>query len=197
MARCALPVTRGPFGYDQGHGDPGASHRDPALDHADGRREDPRADGRGARRRHDGVARRDPGRRLLRLPVRPRVRHGRRRKATWSSRSRASPSSSTPSASRTSRAPRSTSSRGSRSPGSRSTTRTPPPRAAAATPSRWKRARRATTPPLPRPAAAAPAARTEPVRSVALMSGFSRTSGLPHGSPDRPTPCDTLSQGRR
>ena len=127
--------------------------------HADRRGEDPRADGRGARRRHDGAARRDPGRRLLGLPVRPRLRHpGGRGRPRARARGRQR-SSSIRSASRTSRARRSTSSTGCRSPASRSTTRTPRRRAAAGTPSRWKRAPR-----MPRTrtsAAAAPAAPTE------------------------------------
>ena len=171
----ALPVRRRPFGYDQWHGDQRAPDRHPALDHAGSGREDPRADGRGAGRRHDGAARGDPGRRLLRFPVRPRVRHpggGRRSRARARGRQRRRRSLQRPvPPGRHDRLPHAAS----RSPGSRSTTRTPPPRAAAATPSRWKRAPRATALATPTPAAAAPAARTELDR----FRAFRRHSAVP------------------
>ena len=128
--------------------------------------EDPRADGGGARRRHDGAPRRDPGRRLLRLPVRPRLRHPAPRRATTSSTLEGVNVVVDPFS-----APYlqgATIDFLERPAGVRVQDRQPerrPPRAAAATPSRWKRVPRT----LPRraSAAAAPAAPLSAARRLA------------------------------
>ena len=109
-------------------------------------------------RRAVGPPRRDPGRRLLGLPVRARLRPRRRRRATTSSSSHGVTVVVDPFSAPYLQGARSTSSTASRSPGSRSTTRTRARRAAAATRSRSRRARSA--PEGTQAAAAAPAART-------------------------------------
>ena len=153
---CALATSR-PRGYDRASMEiierPTDDRRSTLTERA--AREGQGADGRGARRRGRGASRRDPGRRLLGLPVRRSASTAARRTATTSSSCTASrvvvdPFSAPYLQRRDDRLPR----RRSGVRASRSTTRTSSPRAAAATRSR-SRTRSKAQPPSGTPAAAA------------------------------------------